>query len=387
MSIVPAHRFAELKPADYAGSEVARVPVGTGRFRFVRWTKGAVVELVADTTNYRGRPKLDRVVWSVVTDASTAPTRLLTGAADFFERLSPETIAQVPKHPDVRLAPSPGLTYGFLNLNLLAGASSRPHPVFGDRAVRRALTQALDRRAMLRNVWDSSAAIGMGPFTRASSSADTTIAPIAFDRPAAARELDAAGWRDEDGDGVREKGGRPLAFSILVPATSAPRIKYATLIQEQLRAVGAKVAIEQLDFGAFSERLARGTFDAAVHVWQVDPSPGTVRQMWGAAAVRAKKGMNFGSYANAAFDAQVDSATGAFDPSTARAHYRRAYETIVADAPAVWLYEAQPVAGVHRRVRITGMRADAWWAGIADWSIPAGERIDRDRIGLRTAAR
>ena len=387
MSIVPAHRFAELKPADYAGSEVARVPVGTGRFRFVRWTKGAVIELVADTANYRGRPKLDRVVWSVVTDASTAPTRLLTGAADFFERLSPETIAQVPKHPDVRLAPYPGLTYGFLDLNLLAGASSRPHPVFGDRAVRRALTQALDRRAMLRNVWDSSAAIGMGPFTRASSSADTTIAQIAFDRPAAARELDAAGWRDENGDGMREKGGRPLAFTILVPATSAPRIKYATLIQEQLRAVGAKVAIEQLDFGAFSERLARGTFDAAVHVWQVDPSPGTVRQMWGGAAVRAKKGMNFGSYANAAFDAQVDSATGAFDPSTARAHYRRAYETIVADAPAVWLYEAQPVAGVHRRVRITGMRADAWWAGIADWSIPADERIDRDRIGLRTAAR
>ena len=387
MSIVPAHRFSDLKPAQYGNSEVARVPVGSGRFRFVRWTRGAVVEMVADTANYRGRPKLDRVVWSVVTDASTAPTRLLTAAADFFERLSPETIAQVPKHPDVRLAPYPGLSYGFLYFNLLDGASARPHPVLGNRDVRRALTQALDRRAMLRNVWDSTAAIGVGPFIRASSAADTTIAQIGFDRAAAARGFDALGWRDTDADGVREKDGRPLAFTVIVPSTSSPRVKYAALIQEQLRGVGVKVAIEQLDFGAFSERLAAGTFDAAVHVWQVDPSPGTVRQMWGAAAVRAKKGMNYGSYVNPVFDAQVDSATGAFDVATARTHFRRAYEAIVADAPAVWLYEPSPAAGVHRRVQVVGMRADAWWAGMADWSIPADARIDRDRIGLTTASR
>ena len=387
MSIVPAHPFAGIKPADWATSDAARAPVGSGRFRFAKWAPGSTIELVADTANYRGRPKLDRVVMSVVTDAATAPTRLLTGAADFFERLSPETIAQVPEHPDVRLVPYPALGYGFLYFNLLDGAAQRPHPVLGDRAVRRALTQALDRPAMVRNVFGDAAALGVGPFTRASSSADTTIAQIAHDPAAAARALDSLGWRDADGDGVREKGGRPLAFTILVPATSAQRIKYAVLMQEQLRGAGVKVAVEQLDFAAFSERLAKGTFDAAVHLWSVDPSPATVRQMWSTAALRANKGMNYGSYSNPAFDAAVDSAAQSFDPSRARAHYRRAYETIVADAPAVWLYESRPVAGVHRRIRVVGMRADAWWAELADWSIPASERIDRDRIGLRTAAR
>ena len=387
MAIVPAHPFAGLKPTEWATADVARRPVGSGRFRFVKWAAGASVELVADTANYRGRPKLDRVVMSVVTDASTAPTRLLTGAADFFERLSPETLAELPRHPEVVPAPYPALGYGFMQLNLLDGARARPHPVFGDRAVRRALTQALDRDAMRRNVWGVSAASGIGPFTRASNPGDSTLPQIAYDPAAAARALDSLGWRDADGDGVREKDGRQLAFTLMAISTSPQRMKYAALIQEQMRRVGAKVAVEQLDPGAFFERLAGGAFDAAVNYYAVDPSPSTAGQMWGTAAVRARKGMNFGSYTNAAFDSAVDSAAGAFDPARARAHYRRAYETIVADAPAVWLYESRPVAGVHRRVRVVGMRADAWWAGLADWSIPAAERIDRDRIGLRTAAR
>jgi peptide/nickel transport system substrate-binding protein len=387
MSIVPAHRFAGVKPKDYASSEAARTPVGSGRFRFVKWTPGSVVEVVADTANFRGRPKLDRVVWSMVSDASTAPTRLLTGAADFFERLNPEIVAKVPQHPDVRLASYAGADYGFMWFNLLDGASKRPHPVLGDRAVRRALTGALDRRAMARNVWDSLAVPALGPFTRASSSADTTIAQIAFDRAAAGRTLDSLGWRDSDGDGVRDRGGRPLRFSILAPAQSAPRVKYATLIQAQLREVGVDAKVEQIDFNAMGARLAKGDFDAAIGLWHTDPSAGTVRQMWGSAAARANSGPNYGSYTSAAFDAQVDSATAAFDPAVAKRHFSRAYATIVADAPAVWLYEPRPVAGVHRRVRVVGMRADAWWADMADWSIPAGERIDRDRIGLRTASR
>jgi peptide/nickel transport system substrate-binding protein len=271
--------------------------------------------------------------------------------------------------------------------NLRDGASDRPHPVFGDRAARRALSQALDRAAMVRNVFDSLARPALGPFTRASSAADTAVAQLAYDTVAAARALDSLGWRDADGDGMRERAGRPLRFTILVPTTSAPRVKYATLIQSQLRRVGVDASVEQMDNNAMGDRLQRGAFDAAVGLWHTDPSAGTVRQVWGSGATREHKGSNFGSYTSAAFDAQVDSATRTFDPAQANAHFRRAYATIVADAPAVWLYEPRPMAGVHRRVRVVGMRADAWWAGLADWSIPAAERIDRDRVGLRTAAR
>jgi hypothetical protein len=51
------------------------------------------------------------------------------------------------------------------------------------------------------------------------------------------------------------------------------------------------------------------------------------------------------------------------------------------------MYELPGLAGAHRRIRITGMRPDAWWADLANWSIPPDERIERDRIGLRSVAR
>ena len=62
-----------------------------------------------------------------------------------------------------------------------------------------------------------------------------------------------------------------------------------------------------------------------------------------------------------------------------RALYRRAYQVIVDDAPAVWLYEPRNLAAAHARLRLSGVRADAWWAGMGEWSIPANERIPRDR--------
>jgi peptide/nickel transport system substrate-binding protein len=95
--------------------------------------------------------------------------------------------------------------------------------------------------------------------------------------------------------------------------------------------------------------------------------------------------LNYVEYRSPVFDAYVDSAMAEMDPDRSRALFGRAYDTIVQDAPAMFLYEFQGLAGAHRRLAITGMRADAWWAGLADWSIPPDQRIDRDRIGLRTA--
>jgi peptide/nickel transport system substrate-binding protein len=48
------------------------------------------------------------------------------------------------------------------------------------------------------------------------------------------------------------------------------------------------------------------------------------------------------------------------------------------DAPAVWLFEPRPLLAVHRRLRVRGVRADAWWAGLADWTIDPARTIARD---------
>jgi peptide/nickel transport system substrate-binding protein len=60
------------------------------------------------------------------------------------------------------------------------------------------------------------------------------------------------------------------------------------------------------------------------------------------------------------------------NPTIARSYYRRAYTTIIEDAPAVWLYEGSVWAGMNIGVRPAPMRPDAWFAHLADWTIGTG---------------
>ena len=383
VSIVPSHLLANVPRAELKTAEFGRHPVGTGRFRFAKWTPGSGLEMVADTLNYRGRAKLDRVILSVAPDFTAAVTKLYAGEADFFEYLRPDNIAEIAKHPELRARPRPAFDYGFMGFNLLDHASSRPHPIFGDRTVRRALTMAIDRQAMAKSVLDSLGGLSVGPVTAALGGAPG-VKQLPYDTVIAAHLLDSLGWKDANGDGVREKNGRPLAFKLIVPTSSKTRMNFAVLVQEQLKRIGAKVTLDPLEFNTFVQRDNAGDFDATMMSWSADPSAAaSLKQTWGAEGARAKGGSNYGSYASGAFEAQVDSGGAAFVPADAKRHFNAAYQIIVDDAPAVWLYEPRPFYGIHQRITPVHVRGDAWWADVADWSVDPSKRLPRDAIGLR----
>lgn len=387
LPIIPEHIWKDIAPSAWRASDAAKHPIGSGQFKFVRWTPRTAVEVVADTGNYRGAPKLSRVVWSIAPDFNTALTRFLSGETDFFEVLRPENIKEVAKHPELRTKSYRGLAYLFTAFNLRDPTNhARPHPLFGNRELRRALTMAVDRNSIVRSVFDSLALPALGPTTRAYPTTDPNLAQIPFDLPRAKQLLDSLGWRDANGDGVRERNGRPLEFSLSVPSSSKVRVQMAVLIQEQLRQAGVKVNVDQLDFPVLVERERKRTFDAVMHGWNPQPSPGSVRGSWGTAGSRATSGNNYGSYESPVFDAYVDSALASFDPAVRKSYFTKAYQTIIQDAPAIWLAEPRPTVGYNARLVLAPLRSDAWWAHIADWWIPADKRIPRDNAPLDTAA-
>jgi len=370
---LPEHALARTPRDSMRTSPFGRQPVGSGPFRFVRWDAGSRLEVAAVDTFYRGRAKLDRVIWSIAPEMGTATQRLLAGDADFLETLTPPAVADVAKHAELRAVPYGSFDFGFLRFNLRDRGSARPHPILGDRALRRALTMALDRRGMVRNVFDSLARTGLGPFVRTQWSSDTSLAQLPFDRAGAMRVLDSLGWRAAAG-GMRVRNGRALELTVLSPSSSRSRGAFAVLIQEQLRQAGVKVTIESLDFNAFIARAAKGDFDALMDALHTSPSPGGVRQSWSSAGIAGGHGPNYGAYVNTAFDAAVDSAARALDVRSAKRLYRSAYQTIIDDAAAVWLFEPVAVAGASTRLNVGTIRPDAWWSGIEHWTIAPGAR-------------
>lgn len=200
MSILPQHAVGAVRGPALRTVAVARAPVGSGRFRFVRWRAGSAVELVADTGNYRGRPHLDRVLMTIAPDFNTALTRVLGGEADMLEQVPMVNVAQLAANPQLRAIASPGLDYNFIQFNLRDPKNrSRAHPVFGDRAMRRALTLAVNRGPTVRNVYDTLASLAVGPTVslphyRYCSSSDSTCTRRGPQDSRLARLEECKGW-------------------------------------------------------------------------------------------------------------------------------------------------------------------------------------------------
>jgi peptide/nickel transport system substrate-binding protein len=376
MYIVPAHLLAATPPSELRASPFGHHPIGTGRFRFVSWTPGQILTLTADTANYHGRPLLDNLVWVVAPDPQSAMVKLYAGDADVYEVIPPDARADVAAHRTLRLRPYTDGTYGFLGFNL------RQQP-FANRALRRALTMGLDRQSMLRNVFDTIGHVPPGPIVHWHFAADTTMRQLPYDTAAAGRTLDSLGWR-RGSDGMRRRGGRLLTFGILTPTSSKIRMRYAVLVQEQMRGLGVTATVDAVEFGAFLKRLTAHQFDSFLNTWNVDAGPDAVQETWTTSAIAS--GLNYSAYSNPTFDALVDSGVTTGDLPRVRSYFSRAFQVINDDAPGAWLYEPGLVAAVNTRIHTGPLPIPRWWTSFADWSIPAAQRLPRDHIGVQANA-
>jgi peptide/nickel transport system substrate-binding protein len=380
MRILPAHLLRSIPREQWKTAPFGRQPVGDGPFRFVRWQSAQSIELAADSTFFLGRPGVRRLIWRFTPNLQVGVTQVIADEADVREQLvTPENVARARAAPQLTLYPFRGNVYTYLCFNLRAnGDTSQPHPIFGDREVRRALTMAVDRAKLVKSALGDLGKVPPGPISSLLWIWDPEIRQLPHDTAHAARILNARGWRDHDGDGVRDKNGQPLAFRILVPTTSVLRQQYARLLQEQYRAIGVHVDIDAVEFAVVVQRVGSGNFDTAVLSRGNDPSPGSgITQSWTHGGFG---GSNFGRYYNPEFERLVDRAIASPTRDRARTFWRAALETMNADAPGVFLYSLENIAAVHKRIENVQIRPDSWAALLRTWRIPPDRLIDRDRV-------
>jgi ABC-type transport system substrate-binding protein len=128
------------------------------------------------------------------------------------------------------------------------------------------------------------------------------------------------------------------------------------------------------------EQIMKQDFDAFVYAWQMTPGRLGMAQTW-----RSDGEQNFGKYSSPEFDVLLDSAMTSLRSASRTQRWTSVFQRLIDDQPALWLAESRTPVAIHRRIRNTTLRADGWESGLADWSIDPSQRIDRDRIGLRSA--
>ena len=362
--IIPSHIWSATPAASWQSDTNVGHLVGSGPYRVAEWKRGEYVRLVADSASAE-QPAVHQAIWRFAADPDAALNLVLSHEADLLETVGAADRAERAAHDStLRLVPYASATYGFLGFQVARSPGNRPHPIFGDAATRRALALAVDRETLARAAFGRDAKAPPGPMSQLLWIWNDSIATLPFDTVRADRALEAAGWRRSDSTQLRRRGSRTLAFDILVPSTSPTRRKLAVGLQAMWQAVGAAVTVTAVDFPVFQERLGHGQFDTYIGAWLDEPSPRGLADQWTRAGWEA---LNYGHYADPAFDALFHRAGRAHDVPEARRLYREAMDTLNADAPAVFLYAPASVAVVSRRMQGVEIDPYSWASGLRRW--------------------
>ncbi|MBS3942709.1 MAG: hypothetical protein KGZ32_00510, partial [Dethiobacter sp.] len=189
--ISPKHVFEGTAIADLETHPAITHPIGAGPFQFVRYVEGQFTEMEAFDDYFRGRPSLDRIIVKVIT-AEVAQAQALTGEADI--------IWVQPNAKDFELYEEAGLNIHAMPANAYQYmAMKQDHPILSDKLVRHAITYALDRPAMVENLFDGMALQQVSHMSSVSWAYDPDLKPLPFDPAKATELLDEAGWVMGDG--------------------------------------------------------------------------------------------------------------------------------------------------------------------------------------------
>ncbi|MEO8138239.1 MAG: peptide ABC transporter substrate-binding protein [Gemmatimonadota bacterium] len=363
--IIPAHIWRWVVHDGWGPDSAVAHIVGSGPYRVQSWDRGQSLTLAADTTNGR-RTRIGTVIWRFTSDPDAALNLVLSHEADLMESIgAPERVARVEADSALRTSRYPSAAYGFLGYGLAAAKRHGGTAPLADRAVRRALGMAVDRQAIATGVFGNGAKAPPGPMSQLLWVWDDGVATLPYDTTEAAKTFDAAGW-PRGRDGMRMKSGVRLGFDILVPATSGSRKRIAETLQEQWRLAGVTVTVTAVDFPIFQQRLGAGKFESYIGAWLDEPSPRGLADQWTSAGIGV---LNYGGYSNPIFDQLFSAAAAAADVPTARADWRVAFDTLNADAPALFLYAPVNVAAVSRR--IDGFEVDpySWLSELPSWTL------------------
>lgn len=349
---IPAHLLADVGATEMAGAAFNRDPVGNGPYRLVRWDPNQQLVFTANPDypdGLGGPPAIGDVIYRIIPDQTTMLAELLSGGIEVDGPLAPSQAGRVEEADGVELQSFPWRQFTYIGWNTR-------RPQFADAAVRRALTMAIDREAIVEAVLEGHGSVASGPIPPWHQLAPE-LSPLPHDPAGAAAALEAAGWTDADGDGVREKNGVRLSFDLLTNQRSPIYGDVARIIQSDLREVGVEAIPRLLEWQNVLASHRGRDFDAVLTNWVLDSFRVDPRPLFHSSQVEIENSANRSSYANPVADSLMDLGARTTDEARAAEIWAEFARVLQEDQPFTFMFWQEELAGVSRR--LAGVRMDA----------------------------
>ena len=358
--IIPKHVIEENSPG-LDESEAMRQPIGFGPFKFVEWKPGDYIAYEAFEDYWRGAPKIDRLVLQVYKSVEAELQAIKAGEIDVAWGLSTSVIPQIrDMEPDgVNLVTVYSSRYDVYTMN-------PDEPLFADRNVRLAIHHAIDRDLLIEKLLFGEGKITNSPWAN-SPWENTNLESYEYDLDKSRRLLDDAGWKDEDGDGIREahsvegvEDGTPFAFLHLTWCGASQQADMQLFAQQMLKEVGIDMAVDcrrsaEL-FGTWSQNgvWSHGEFQMAgwVHGLRTpDPEISNRYLCSEIASEENSAGSQWHRYCNPAVDELLLAQAQEFDAEKRTELLFQAQELMHEDAYMIYPFSAPGVYAIRAEVQ------------------------------------
>ncbi len=353
-------------------NKVAMPSVGTGPYRFdpaTSWVRGSHLTIFRSPSSwwfrdYVGKWNLGAQRWRWISEDSVLWEELkkrnidvrVVDADKWFDSFSKDEtlLANFNKHQ-----------YDHTNLGYSVVCWNHRRPIFQDTRVRNALIHLIDRKTMLEDFDHGVGTYATCIFKRWYPEYSFELEPKLLDLAKARRLLEEAGWKDSNGDGVRDKDGVDLRFALLVPSGRKEYEQWSQLWQGHMKRAGIDMQIKRMEWASFIQAYENRDFDAAcLYNSHTDPWIEPYEEYL--PSQTGPKGANNSGWVHDEVVEILTKARGEFDAEKRRALFHRFNVIRDAEQPRALLLHGEVIVVLDKRfknvvVKKRGLPPEDWY--------------------------
>ncbi|MDQ0720683.1 MULTISPECIES: ABC transporter substrate-binding protein [Paenibacillus] len=335
---------AGILPAKYIADKgfdaFLKQPVGTGPYKFSKWTKDDRVELVKNENYFDGEPKWNEVVFRVIPEASTRVSELLAGGVDVASSIPSTDIARIEGEADKKIVKAPIQRVLQLIFRQTEGS------ITADPKVREAIDLAIDKQGIVDSIAGGAGIVTRTSVTPGNFGADPSLYKTSlYDQEKAKQLLQEAGYAE---------GEAEMTISV-----SAQYKEQAEVVAAMLEQAGFKINLDVLEASAFSERYSSKSFKE-IFMIGIGNSLFDASNNYNRYMLEEAKGES--DYNNPEVEKLLQSALVNMDPASREKEYQQVQQIFSEERPAVYLYQMEGVYGTNAKVNFAPRSDEMFYA-------------------------
>ncbi len=306
-------------------------PIGIGPFVYSSWVRGSQIEVVANERYWRGKPKLQKIVYKIIPDRNTALTQMQTHELDMWFPVGGAYYFRIKNEPGIATIRQPGYFFGHFDFNM-------SHPAYAELAVREAIRYAINRPEIRNTIGHGIGILQETPTSPVHPMFDPRIKMVPFDLAKANALLDGAGWK-RGADGIRAKDGKKLVVDF-ASAVGTPDVdEQLELMRAWWKQTGIGLDVHRyvapVLFGPYASDgiIYRGRFDMVAFAW-LGPVTGDYTNLYASNQI-PPNGQNVCRWRNATVDKALAEFKHTYDFARQKELCWIVQEQFVRDVPSI----------------------------------------------------